>query len=233
VPSADGQYFDALAVVPDGGGPGILLLQEIFGVGEFIVDRAERLAAAGYVVLAPDVFWRVEPGVALGHDDDGLAQAFSLVGRYMALDPATNAADLRAALAHLRSLPEVTGPVAVLGYCLGGTLAFALAADADPDACVSYYGSGVAGQLDRLAEITCPLLFHFGGQDSYIPAADVEAVATAAATRPGTECHVQPGAGHAFENLYAPAFADPAAEAVSWPLTVDFLGRALRSRAPG
>lgn len=223
VPSADGGRFDALVAAPEAGGPGVLLLQEIFGVGEFIRDRAEQLATAGYVVLAPDVFWRIEPNVSLGHDEAGLAQAYGYVGRFSAIDPALTRSDLLAALAHLRSLPEVTGRVAVMGYCLGGTLAYQVAASGDPDACVSYYGSGVAAQLDQASAVSCPVILHFGGQDSFIPNRDVEAIAEAFADRHDVVVHIQPEAGHAFENAFAPVFSDPVAAAASWPITLDFL----------
>jgi carboxymethylenebutenolidase len=231
VPTDDGDRFDAELFLPDAGrGPGILLLQEIFGVGEFLVHKAEALAGAGYVVLCPDVFWRVERNVALPHDEESLGVAFGLVERYAALDPELNAADLRAALAHLRGLPEVEGPVAAMGYCLGGRLAYELAVAADPDVLVSYYGSGVADRLDVAGEVRCPALFHFGGQDPYIPMEQVEAIRAAFADRADVELVVEAAAGHAFENLFAPSFADPEAAARSWATTLDFLSRRLGRR---
>src|SRR5579875_2920366 len=103
--------FDAyLALPPGGSGPGILLLQEIFGVNDFIKQKADDLASAGYVVMAPDVFWRVQPHLALAHDAASLEQAFSVMGRYASeVDLDTKVADLVAAFGHLRGLREVAG----------------------------------------------------------------------------------------------------------------------------
>jgi carboxymethylenebutenolidase len=132
------------------------------------------------------------------------------------------------ALRALRELPEVTdGRAGVLGFCLGGTLAFAVAIDGDPDVAVCYYGSGIAGMLDRGEHVSCPLLFHFGGQDQYIPREQIDAVCAYAASRSDMECHIQAGAGHAFDNHEAPMFHQPEAAARAWEITRDFLGRTL------
>lgn len=232
VDAGDGEHFDATAVLPDGGGPGVLLLQEIFGVGEFLLDRAEALAGEGYVVLCPDVFWRIERNVALPHDEEGLQQAYGLVTRFGEQESALTEADLLAGIAHLRAMPEVQGPVAVMGYCLGGSLAFAAAAAGDPDCCVSYYGSMVASIVEHAADaVACPTIFHFGGADPFIAREDAEKVQAAFADREEVEFHLHEGAGHAFENSFAPAFHDAAATEVSWDLTLDFLRRHLRPEA--
>lgn len=221
--------YDATIVVPDeGNGHGVVLYQEIFGVNEFLLAKAGSLAELGYVVLCPDVFWRVQPGVSLPHDEAALQEAFALVQRYGAeVADEDKVADLRRAVAHLRSLPEVTGKVAAMGYCLGGTLAYRTAANAEVDACVSYYGSGVADLLAAGEKPTCPTIFHFGGQDPFLPTEQVDAIRAGFAGRDDVEVHVQPGAGHAFENFLAPQFSDPDAAATSWPLTVEFLADVL------
>ena len=227
----DGTAFAATVVAPDEpSGHGIVLYQEIFGVNEFLLSKAGDLAALGYVVLCPDVFWRVQPGVSLAHDEAALQEAFGLVQRYGAEVPdERKVEDLELAVAHLRALPEVTGKVAAMGYCLGGTLAYRTAAHADVDACISYYGSGVADLLAAGERPSCPTIFHFGSADAFLPQEQVEAVRAGLADRDDVEVHVQPGAGHAFENFLAPQFSDPDAAAVSWPLTVDFLASALGS----
>ncbi len=173
VTARDGQTSDAWVWLPaSGSGPGILLLQEIFGVSSFLRAKASDLADLGYVVACPDVFWRTERHVDHDHDDAGLQAAFASMSRWAAEVPeATTRDDLLAALDHLRALPEVDGKVAVMGYCLGGRLAYELAAAGDPDACVAYYGSGIGGRLDDTAEsVTCPTIFHYGGADPFIPA---------------------------------------------------------------
>jgi carboxymethylenebutenolidase len=226
----DGDCFDTTIVLPESGtGPGIMLFQEIFGVNEFLLGKANDLAALGYVAVCPDVFWRIERSVNLPHDEASLQEAFGLMGRYASeIDDDTKVGDLVAALQHVRALPEVTGKVATMGYCLGGLLSYLVAAAGDPDACVSYYGSSIAQQLDLAQNITCPIIFHFGANDAYIPSAEVEQVRATFAGRPNAEVHVHEGAGHAFENLLAPQFANPDAASRSWPLTVDFLERNLQ-----
>ncbi len=221
--TADGE-LDAHVVLPESGlGPGIVVLQEIFGVGGYIKEAAERLAGLGYVALAPDLYWRIEPGIALDHDEEGLGRAFETSQK---LDDRLAVIDSIDALAALRALPEVTdGRAGVLGFCLGGTLAFEVAIGADPDVAVCYYGSGIAGMLDQGDRIECPVLFHFGGQDPYIPREQSERVAAFAAGRDDMECHIQPDAGHAFDNHEAPMFYQPAPAARAWEITKDFLAR--------
>jgi len=219
----------ATIVLPDAGtGHGIVLYQEIFGVNEFLLAKAGDLARLGYVVVCPDVFWRVQPGVALGHDEASLQEAFGLVQTWSEqVADEDKVADLGVALAHTRALPEVTGKVATMGYCLGGTLAYRTAAHFDPDACVSYYGSGIADLLAAGEKPSCPTIFHFGGSDPFIPNDQVEAIQAGLGTRGDVEVHVQAEAGHAFENFLAPQFSNPEAAASSWPLTTDFLLRTL------
>lgn len=222
----DGSFGVHLTLPEGGDGPGVLLLQEIFGVNDFLLGKAAALGELGYVVSCPDVFWRIEENVSLPHDEAALARAFELVGRYNSeVDLDTKTADLVAALGHLRALPEVAGhKVAVMGYCLGGFLAYMTALSGGPDACVSYYGSGIAGQLSRAGELTCPVLFHFGGADPYIPASDVEAIEDTFSSRDDVTVRIEPEAGHAFENLLAPQFAVPDAAERSWRATLEWLG---------
>lgn len=229
--TSDGASYDAWVFVPDrGAGPGIMLLQEIFGVGPFLRAKANDLAALGYVVLCPDVFWRTERAVAHPHDEAGLAAAFASMTRWSEeVDDLTAIGDLLSAFESLRGLEEVGARAsAVMGYCLGGRLAYEVAVASQPDAAVCYYGSGIGGRLDNAAEITCPVLFHYGGSDPFIPNDEVEAVQKAFAGRDDVEVHVHAGAGHAFENSEAANFHDPDATARAWPITVDFLARHLR-----
>ena len=210
--------------LPDGGsGPGILLIQEIFGIGPYIQAVASRLADAGYVVGAPEVFWRFAPGWAAGHDQAGLEASMAQVGQ---MDPALAGADCVAALGALGHLDEVTGTPGVLGFCLGGTLAWAVAARGEPSVCVSYYGSGVPSMLDLIDTVTCPTLFHFGNADAYIPAEGVEAVNAAIDGRPGFVLNVE-NAGHAFDNHESEMFWDEPAAQTAWAKTVAFLAEHL------
>jgi carboxymethylenebutenolidase len=177
------------------------------------------------VAFARDLYWRIEPGIALSHDENGLAGAFAVAQK---LDHDLALRDSVDALAALRDLPETSGGRAgVLGFCLGGTLAFGVAIEAEPAVAVCYYGSGVPDMLDRADQIHCPVLFHFGGQDPYIPREQADRVCAFAASHPGMECHIQRHAGHAFDNHASPMFHQPEAAARAWEITRDFLARTL------
>jgi carboxymethylenebutenolidase len=179
--------------------------------------------------MAPDLYRRVEPGLELPHDEEGLGQAMQAAQR---LDSQGAVEDAAAALDALRSLPEVTdGAAAAVGFCLGGRLAYGLAVAADPDAIVCYYGSGIADALDQAGEIRCPALFHFGGGDQFIPRSDAERVRAVVAERPDWEIAIQEDGGHAFDNHEAPMFYRPEATARAWELTRDFLARAVPTGA--
>lgn len=220
-----GGRFDLHVWLPAAGhGPGLLLLQEIFGVGPYIRAVAARLADLGYVVGAPDVFWRLRPGWAADHDEAGLAGSMELAGE---LDIAAAVADCVAALARLEATPEVDGRPGAIGFCLGGTLAWSVGVEGQPAVVVSYYGSGVPDGVDAIDAIACPTLLHFGGDDAFIPAEQVERVAAAVGARAGFELHVHEGAGHAFDNHEAPMFHQPEVAARAWAVTTDFLARHL------
>src|SRR6266567_4609 len=152
VPTHDGGRMPAFVARPSAGsGPGIVLLQEIFGVTDYLRQRARDLADAGYVVAVPQLYWRLGSDVELPEDtQEGLQQAFGYMQR---LDEPQAIDDAAAALEYLRALPGSGGKAGVLGFCMGGRLAFGVAAAADPDVAVSYYGSGIGSQLDRVPSI--------------------------------------------------------------------------------
>jgi carboxymethylenebutenolidase len=223
--AVDDGRFDLTVWLPERGhGPGLLLIQEIFGVGPYIHAVAEDLAGLGYVVGAPDLFWRLQRDWRAEHTEDGIKRSMDIVSRF---DPEAGVADLTAALDHLAGLSEVTGAVGAIGFCLGGSMAYALAARAEPAAFVSFYGSQVPDGLDLMDSIECPAQFHFGGSDPYISRERVAAVERAVAGRPHMEIHVQEDAGHAFHNRVAPMFYQAEAAARAWRLTEDFLARRL------
>ena len=224
IPMPDGGGMDAYVAIPESGtGPGVLVLMEIFGVGVYIRGATDRLAEHGYVAMAPDLYRRTRPGVQFGSGPEGLQEAFAAVSE---LDIPGAIEDAIAALRTLRTLPEVTGGAGVLGFCLGGTLAFGVAIGADPATMVAYYGSGVPEMLADADAVSCPALFHFGAQDPYIPLEQSQRVADAAGSRPGWEVAIQPDGGHAFDN-WDSAFHQPEPAARAWDLTRDFLARTL------
>jgi carboxymethylenebutenolidase len=199
----------------------VLVIQEIFGVNHYVRTRCADLAKLGYVAMAPDAFWRLERNVDLGVDEAALRRGLALGQQF---DPATGVADLCAAFEHLRSLPETAGQrCGMVGFCFGGTMVFALASRVQADAVVSYYGSGVPGMLEQGGELGCPLLFHFGTKDAYIPAEAVARVGAFAAGRDNVVVRTY-DAGHAFDNEFNSMFADPRAQAEAWGETRAFLG---------
>jgi len=220
--------FDAYCALPASGrGPGLLVLQEIFGVNANMRALAVRFAEVGYVALVPDMFWRVERRFERS-DDSGMADAFAVSQRF---DPEAARGDLQAAHAHLLGLAGCTGRVGAVGFCLGGTLAFLTATSSrvdgrSPDAVVCYYGSGINDYLGEVDRLESPILLHYGTRDDYITADKVAEVEAALAGRPDVEIHLY-DAGHAFSNEDSARFYDPAAAAEAWPRTLEFLSRHL------
>ena len=229
IAAADGGEFAAYCAIPESGsGPGILLFQEIFGINDNMRDLATRLAEAGYVALVPDMFWRIEPRFER-KDESGLADGMAHVQQ---LDFDLVPGDLTAVMAHALAMPECNGRIGAVGFCLGGTLAYLFAGTArvdgrGPDAVVSYYGSAINGMLDLAPRVECPVLFHYGAQDPYIPAEQIDEVEQAFSGRSDVVLH-RYEAGHAFSNWDAPSLYDEKAARTAWPRTVDFLGEHLR-----
>ena len=196
--AADGGAFRGYLTVPEsGGGPGILVAQEIFGVNVSLRAVADLFAEEGYVCLVPDLFWRLEAGLDLGYDGADLARAFELYERF---DVDQGVADIGDSLAALRARPECTGQAAAMGFCLGGKLAYLTAARHDVDAAVCFYGVGIETALDESGGIACPVLMHFAGADSFVPPEAVDAIAAHFADRPEIGIHRYPGVDHAFYN---------------------------------
>ena len=132
---------------------------------------------------------------------------------------------------YLRDMPECTGKVGAMGFCLGGALAFLAATSSrvdgrGPEAVVCYYGSAINGMLDQADRIDAPVLFHYGSRDPYIPEDNIAEVEQAVGGKPGVEFY-RYDAGHAFSNWDAPSMYDEAATAEAWPRTIDFLSRHL------
>jgi carboxymethylenebutenolidase len=220
--------FELTVWLPDSGsGPGLLLIQEIFGVSDYIRAVAEDLAGLGYVVAAPDLFWRLTPGHRAGHDRGGLTESLSLASRF---DADTGVDDAVASLRTLAALPEVDGGTGIIGFCLGGSIAYLAATRTEPDVVISFYGSMVPDQLDVLDQISSPMQFHFGGNDPYIPREQVSRVEEAVAGRPGVEIHVEEEAGHAFHNRMSEMFHQPEPARRAWQRTEEFLRRHLPAR---
>ena len=211
-----------LALPPAGRGPGLVLFQEIFGVNPHIRAVAEAYALDGFVVLAPDLFWRQAPRVQLGYEGADRQQALALMQAYTAQDALF---DVATSVAVLRARPEVTGKVGALGYCMGGRMAYLAAATTDVNAAVPFYGGGIHTQLDRARDITCPTQFHYAEHDDHIPLSAVDQVRQALAGQPA-ELHLYPGAHHGF-NCWARASYHAESAALSHGRALAFLAQHL------
>lgn len=229
IPVDGGELPALLWRPPAGRGPGILLVQEIFGLSPYIRRRAEDLAALGYVVLAPQLYWR--EGVEAVPDGPQMLDAgLALV---TALDWEAAVCDGVASVDALRARPEVDGRVGVVGFCFGGGLGYAVAATlqagAPVDALVSYYGSALPMLVDAMPVVCAPSLHHFGTADSYLDLATVEHIRSVVGGSGVCEFHLYEGADHAFDN---PDFVlhHAGASREAWTRTVEFLGRVLPTR---
>ena len=210
-----------LALPPAGRGPGLVLFQEIFGVNEHIRAVAEQYALDGFVVLAPDVFWRQAPRVELGYEGEDRQSAISLM---QAQQPADLLADIHATVATLRARPETAGAkLGAIGYCMGGRLAYVAAAKAGVDAAAPFYGGGIHNMLDIAGNITCPVQFHYAENDGNIPLDAVERVRAAV---PHAEVHVYPGSTHGFNCRARASYHAPSA-ALSHGRALQFLATTL------
>ncbi len=165
---SNGQSMPAYVATPTmSPAPGLVLIQEIFGVNKTMRDLADGYARKGFYVVCPDLFWREQPGIEL--DAANEADCKRAFGLYEQLDERLAVEDCGAALAFARSQSCMTGAVGAVGYCLGGKLAYLLAARHDPDCVVGYYGVGIENALDEAPNIRCPVLLHVAGQDQFCP----------------------------------------------------------------
>ncbi len=166
--SPDGEFSAYLASPASGRGPGVVVIQEIFGVNKVMRDIADDYASRGYFALCPDLFWRLEPGVQLTDQTDAeWKRAFDLMGRF---DQELGVKDIQNTIGYLRhSVTGCTGKVGAVGYCLGGLLAYLTAARTDADASVGYYGVNIQDKLSEAPAIKKPLMLHIAEKDEYVP----------------------------------------------------------------
>ncbi|WP_295474747.1 dienelactone hydrolase family protein [uncultured Pseudomonas sp.] len=199
VTAASGEQFQAyLATAVGGQGPGVVLCQEIFGVNPAMREVADHLAEEGYTVLVPDLYWRQAPGIELGYTEADFAKAFTL---YQAYDENLGVADIASSLATLTGLAECApGGKGVVGYCLGGKLAYLAACRLPEVACaVGYYGVGIENALQELEGLQGRrLVLHLAGNDQFCPPEAQAAIERAAQQVPGLTTHAYPGVDHAF-----------------------------------
>ena len=198
VQAADGGDFAAYLAPPTNGsatGPGIILLHEIFGVTDWIRETADLFAAQGYCVVAPEMFWRLEPGF----EADFRVPAEREKGfQYRGLiDHDKAVTDIAATMTLLKARPDCNGKIGVTGFCTGGTLTYLAAARLEIDAAVAYYGTQIHEFLDEGKNVTCPTLLHAGTSDEHVPLDLLGGIKTALAGNGNITIH-EYNAGHAF-----------------------------------
>jgi len=214
--SADGFQLGAYRADPKGPSRGgVVVIQEIFGVNHHIRSVCDRLAALGYTALAPALFDRSEPDFECGYSPDEVANARKFIA-----DPDWDKllSDSVAAI----DLLKKEGPVAIIGFCMGGTIAFMAATKVQGlAAAVGFYGGQAAKYAD--SPTLTPTQLHFGEEDHGIPLTSVDSIRS---KRPEVEVYVYPGAGHGFECDERASFHAESAQ-IAWGRTVEFLGAVL------
>jgi carboxymethylenebutenolidase len=198
IQAADEGQFSAYLAEPKGAAkaPGIIVIQEIFGINGTIRAICDDYAAQGYVAIAPDLFWRQEPGIQLDSTTkEGWDKAMVL---FQGFSETKGVEDLVATLAWLRTQPRVSNKVGCVGYCLGGKLAYLMATRSDIDASVGYYGVGIDGSIGEASAITKPLMLHAAEKDGFSSPEALKAIRAGLAPIVHATLYSYPGMDHAF-----------------------------------
>ncbi len=210
----NGTMFDAY-VSTSGAGPkpGLIICTEAFGVNPHMRSVADGFARQGYLVVVPDLLWRIEPGMEIAYNEAGLKRGSEIAA---AFDKDRGAEDVQRTLGQVRELQDCNGKVGILGFCIGGAVSYLAAARSDLDACISYYGKGIEDHLNEATHITCPTVLHYGGADRFIPPSVIARVRTTLAPIRNIEVFDYPGVDHGFNSedrrAYNPAIAQLAME---------------------
>ncbi|MEE2997194.1 MAG: dienelactone hydrolase family protein [Pseudomonadota bacterium] len=195
---AFGAYVSPLPALQ---GPGIVMLHEILGITPWIEEVADQFAARGYCVIAPDMFWRLEPDFVADYRIPKQREKGLRFRGKIDHDKAVD--DIAAVIDNLKSLPECNGKIAVVGYCMGGTLTYLASARLNPDAAIVYYGTEVQKFLDEGPNIFCPTIFHAGDRDHHVPLELLNEIRDTLEDLPDVTFHVY-DADHAFANTHRP-----------------------------
>lgn len=204
ITTASGDSFAAyLATPPSGTGPGLVLLQEIFGVNDYMREMAQLFAQEGYTVLVPDMFWRSGERIELGYGPQDVQRGLQLRAELRDEDAV---ADLAATITALRALPAQRGGVGVVGYCMGGYFAYLAATRLDVEAAVSYYGVGVHERLDEATKVHIPMALHLAELDTFCQEKDRQAIHDAFADNDMVRVYDYDGVDHAFSTTGRDSF---------------------------
>jgi carboxymethylenebutenolidase len=205
--------------------PVVVILQELFGVNADIRATCDELATQGFIAIAPDLFWRQEPGVDL--DVTSEADWQHGLRLYAAFDRDTGTKDIMETVRTAVELPESTGKVALQGYCLGALMAFITATRYEVDAAVAYHGGDTEKYLGEIGGLEAPLLMHLGEEDEFISKAAQAEIKAALAGKPNATVYSYPGQHHAFSR-HNGAHYNAAAATLANARTKEFLHRQLQ-----
>lgn len=220
-----GEFTAYLAEPASGTGPGIVVIQEIFGVNHDVRAKCDAWAEKGYFALAPDLFWRQEPGVQI--TDQTKAEWDKAIALLNGFDVDKGVEDLQTAINALRELHGCTGKVGTVGFCLGGRMAYLCATRTNSDANVSYYGVTIENMLDEAANITRPLLMHIAEEDEFVSKEAQKQIHATLDGHPKVTLHDYPGAKHAFTRINGINF-DQASTDLAHGRTAEFFAQHLK-----
>src|SRR5271168_3512117 len=206
--------------------PAVVVLQELFGVNADIREHCDELAEQGYLSVAPDLYWRQEPGVDLNVTSE--ADWDHGLRLYSAYDRDAGVKDIKDTIDAVRNLPECNGKVALLGYCLGALMVFMTAVRNDGiDAAVWYHGADTEKYLGEVDGLHAPILMHLAEEDEFISKAAQAEIKAALTKKPNATLYSYPGQSHAFSRHNGKHYNAAAAHLANGR-TSDFLNRQLR-----
>lgn len=177
--------------------PGLIIIQEIFGVNNAMRVACDDFTDEGYLTLAPDLFWRLEPGIELPYTDNGRQTAFA---HWQAFNQEAGVSDLISACEFLKQHEGCSGKIALVGFCLGGQMGMLAASQHQVDAVISFYGVRPLEYMDLFRTLNCPLQFHAGDNDQHVPVDVVKQIQAAAEEKADADIFVYQGAAHGFFN---------------------------------
>lgn len=220
IQASDGGSFGGYLAAPaSGSGPGLVVIQEIFGVNKVMRDICDGFAAQGYLALCPDLFWRQKPGVQItDQTEEEWQEAFGYMQNF---DWDNGVADLAASIGHVRGMPDCAGKVGTVGYCMGGSLAYMTACFTDTDAAVGYYPVQIENHLDKAAGVTKSAMLHIAEKDGFCPPEAQAQIRDGLSGNAHFTVHTYDGVDHAFARIGGANY-DQAAADLANQRTADF-----------
>ena len=226
IKSLEGKEFSAYAALPPSeSGPGLIVIQEIFGVNAVMRGICDEYAKKGYIAVCPDLFWRQQPDVQITDKTPAeWDRAFEL---YKGFNVEAGVRDLLSTLAHIRGMKGCTGKVGSVGYCLGGKLAYLMSSRSDVDVSVSYYGVDLDKYLTEVPDIRMPTMLHIAELDKFVPEATRQKIVKTVSKNPAITAYVYEGVDHAFARPGGQNF-NQAAATLAQQRTDDFFATNLK-----